>query len=131
MSPPRDDDADRLLTPAELELMTVLWDRGEGTVRDVIDGLPVDRSPAYTTVSTILRILEKKGFVAARREGRTHVYVPQLPREGYEQRNLRAVLGGLFQGDAPSLVRRLVDAEELSAEQLEEIRRIIDERLQT
>lgn len=129
MDSTRPTEQDRLLTPAELELMTVLWDSGEGTVRNVIDGLPADRSPAYTTVSTILRILEKKGFVTTRREGRSHVYVPGLPRAHYERRNLRSVLGSLFQGDAPSLVRRLVDAEDLSDAQLEEIRRIVDERL--
>jgi len=129
MSRPTSMDEDRLLTPAELELMTVLWDRGEGTVRDVIDGLQAEKTPAYTTVSTFLRILERKGFVTVRKEGRSHIYVPAVARAAYEQRNLRQVLGALFQGDAPSLVRRLVDAEELTEEELRRIRAIVDERL--
>ena len=119
---------ERLLTEAELELMTALWDLGEGTVRDVMAVLPPER--AYTTVSTLLRILEQKGFVTPRAEGRRHVYVPAVPREGYERRGVRHLLSRLFRGDAVGLVRRLVeDDEALSEDALRELRHLVDEKL--
>ena len=91
----------RLLTPAELELMTILWDEGPGTVRQVMDTLPGDKQPAYTTVSTILRILEQKGFVASCKDGRSHVYAAAVQWDRYEGRNLRQLVGSLFGGDLP------------------------------
>lgn len=119
---------ERLLTEAELELMTPLWDLGEGTVRDVMAHLPPDR--AYTTVSTLLRILEQKGFVTARVEGRRHVYVPTVPREGYERRGVKHLLSRLFRGDALGLVRHLVeDDDSLSDDALRELQRLVDEKL--
>ena len=119
----------RLLTPAELELMTILWAEGPGTVRRVMDSLPVDRQPAYTTVSTILRILEQKGFVTSRKEGRSHVYGATVERDQYEGRNLRQLVGSLFGGDPSALVRRLVSDESLDQDDLLELQRIVDERL--
>ena len=72
--------AEKLLTEVELELMTILWKKGEGSVADVIEGLPKDRNLAYTSVSTILRILEQKGALKTRKEGRGHVYIPALKK---------------------------------------------------
>ena len=119
---------ERLLTEAELELMIPLWDLGEGTVRDVMAQLPPDR--AYTTVSTLLRILEQKGFVAPRVEGRRHVYVPLVAREGYERRGVKHLLARLFRGDALGLVRHLVeDDESLSDDALRELQRLVDDKL--
>ncbi len=109
----------RLLTEAELPLMHVLWDRGEGRVRDVLDGLSdEDRAPAYTTVATLLRILVDKGFVEARRDGRAWVYSPAVPRDQYERRGVRHLVSRLFGGDRVSMVRSLVD-DELSADELD------------
>lgn len=119
----------RLLTPAELELMTILWDDGPGTVRQVMDALTGDKQPAYTTVSTILRILEQKGFVASRKDGRSHVYAAAVERDRYEGRNLRQLVGSLFGGDPGALVRRLVTDESLSEDDLLELQQIVDERL--
>lgn len=119
---------ERLLTEAELELMTTLWDLGEGTVRDVMAQLPPER--AYTTVSTLLRILEQKGFVSPRAEGRRHVYVPVVPRDGYERRGVRHLLSRLFRGDAVTLVRHLVeDDDALSDDALRELQQLVDEKL--
>lgn len=124
-----DRESQRLLTPAELELMTVLWDDGPATVREVLDRLPDGKEPAYTTVSTILRILEQKGFVGSSKQGRSHVYAPSLARRDYEGRNLRQLIGSLFGGDPSALARRLVDDEALGDEDLRELQRIVDERL--
>ena len=114
---------DRLLTPAELEIMNVLWDAGEGTVHEVMAALPGDR--AYTTLSTLVRILEQKRFVKSRKDGRRHVYAPRVQRETYEKRSVSDMLGRLFRGDAEALVRRLV--EPLDAREREAIRRMLEE----
>ncbi len=119
----------RLLTPAELELMTILWDDGPGTVREVMEALPADKQPAYTTVSTILRILEGKGFVSSRKAGRSHVYAAAVQRERYEGRNLRQLVGSLFGGDPSALVRRLVSDDSLSEDDLRELQQLVDDRL--
>jgi predicted transcriptional regulator len=123
-------DAGRLLTEVELELMTILWRLGEGTVRDVMAELPDDRDLAYTSVSTVLRILEQKGFVKSTASGRTHVYGPAVAKPQYESRNLRHLVGRLFEGDPASLVRRLVDATPLSKDDLRELRDLLDEKLE-
>jgi len=119
----------RLLTPAELELMTILWEGGPGTVRQVLESLSNDKQPAYTTVSTILRILEQKGFVTSRKDGRSHVYGAAMQRDHYEGRNLRQLVGSLFGGDPSALVRRLVSDETLSEDDLRQLQQLVDERL--
>jgi len=122
-------DIERLLTDAELELMRILWDRGEGTVRDVLAHLPPERDLAYTTVSTTLRILEGKGFVTARKEGRSHVYAPAEAKPRYEARSVRHMLGALFGGDRLALMRQLIDPDEVDRDELIELRSLLDARL--
>ncbi len=117
---------DKLLTEAELELMNALWDVGSGTVRDVQAALPPGR--AYTTVSTILRILVDKGFAVATPEGRAHRYAPAVSRADYQERSVRHLVGHVFEGDALALARHLVSGE-VSADQLEALRRLVDARL--
>ncbi len=68
----------RTLTETELELMTPLWKMGEGSVNDILAKLPKERKLAYTSVSTIIRILEQKEVVASRKEGRGHIYFPLI-----------------------------------------------------
>src|SRR5262245_34034107 len=95
----------RRLTQVELELMTVLWKLGSGTVADVIEELREERRLAYTSVSTILRILEKKGVLASRKKGRGHEYVPRLERAEYESWSVRDLVTRLFDGAPAELVR--------------------------
>ncbi len=115
----------RLLTDAELELMQVLWERGQGTVRQVLEGLEPGR--AYTTVATILKIMHDKGFLEARREGRALVYLPALPREDYQARSVRHVVRDVFQGDRVGLVRSLVQAEQLDSDDLAALKALVAE----
>ena len=123
MAPKRNDD--RRLTEAELELMNVLWKRGEGSVNDVMELLPEGR--AYTTVSTILRILEQKGVIDARKEGRGHIYKPLLAKDDYETRTVRDVVEKVFEGAPVALARQLLQTEKLSSGDLAELRKLIDE----
>ena len=116
----------KLLTEAELELMTVLWKIGEGSVNDVLDHLPRGKAPAYTTVSTILRILEQKKFVKARKEGRGHVYLPALAKADYEARSVKHMVESVFEGAPVGLARHLFRAGNLSAAELNELRSLLD-----
>jgi predicted transcriptional regulator len=116
---------DRALTEVELELMTILWRLGEGTVNDVIAGLPPARPLAYTSVSTVLRILEKKGFLASRKQGRGHVYVPRVTKATYESFSVRDLITRVFDGTPGELVRCLVE-EALSPEDVKALRAALD-----
>jgi BlaI family transcriptional regulator, penicillinase repressor len=118
----------RLLTEAELELMTVLWEREEATVAEVLACLPAGRRRAYTSVSTILRILEQKGVVTARPRGRQHVYSPRIPKQAYQATSLRHLVGRVFDGAPVALVRRLLEDEELTAAELAELRALVERR---
>jgi predicted transcriptional regulator len=118
----------RLLTEVELELITILWRLGEGTVNDVLEGLPAERPLAYTSVSTILRILEKKRFVKTRRQGRGHVYIPLVTKESYETRSLDDLIDRVFDGTPSALMRRLVESERLSPRDLAAVRALLDRK---
>ena len=109
--------------------MNELWALGEGTVRDVLNRLPEGRNLAYTSGATILRILEQKGFVTSRKQGKSHVYIPSLAKDAYQSRSLRDLSMKLFDDTPASLVARLVNDDELTEEALGQIRALVDRRL--
>ena len=121
VKPPKE----KLLTDVELELMTPLWQLGEGTVHDVMGMLPPARPLAYTSVSTVLRILVGKGVLLARKEGRGHVYVPRISKAEYEATSLRHMVQRVFDGAPDALVRRLLETEELNERKLTAIRALL------
>jgi predicted transcriptional regulator len=112
-----------LLTEVELELMNLLWELGEGTVNDVMDKLPASRVLAYTSVATILRILEQKGVLTSDKAGRGHVFRPLIPRQAYKVRAVKDVVGRVFGGDGLGLVRALIDSGVLSDEEARSLAR--------
>ncbi|PTX56152.1 putative transcriptional regulator [Litoreibacter ponti] len=118
-----------LLTEVELEFMTQLWALEEGTVRDVLDQLPEGRNLAYTSAATILRILEQKGFVTSRKDGKRHIFTPALAKDAYQTRSLKHLSVKLFDDAPAALVARLVDDAELTDEALGQIRALVDRRL--
>lgn len=118
-----------MLTEVELEFMSRLWDLGEATVRDVLDTLAEGRKLAYTSAATILRILEQKQFVTSTKQGKTFTYRPSLSKDSYQSRTLRNLSEKLFDNTPASLVARLVDDNDLSEEELDEIRALLDRRL--
>jgi predicted transcriptional regulator len=120
------------LTAVELEIMTIVWRLGEGTVRDVMAALPADRPLAYTSVSTMLRILEQKGIVASRPAtagGVAHLYAPRISKEAYEGAALRELVAKVFDNTPEQLVARLLDEKSLSKDDLERIKKLVEERL--
>ncbi len=117
----------KLLTETELELMTILWKLGEGSVADVIEQLPKERDLAYTSVSTILRILEQKNILEARKEGRGHIYIPLLMKNDYEIKTVKHVVARVFDGTPVALVRQLLDSVKLDEKDLKELRNLIDQ----
>lgn len=119
-------EGERLLTEVELELMHIVWRLGESSVADVLGALPPERPLAYTSVSTILRILEQKGVVSSRKEGRGHIYLPVLTRERYEATSLRHLVKTLFDGTPERLVRRLIEDEGISPGELDSLKKLLD-----
>jgi predicted transcriptional regulator len=116
---------DKMLTDVELELMTILWKLGEGSVADVIQGLSRSRDLAYTSVSTILRILEQKGIVTTRKEGRGHIYIPALKKTEYEAKAVKHVVDRVFEGTPIALVKQLLDTGDLTEEDMRELKSLI------
>ena len=117
---------DRMLTDTELELISLLWKLGEGSVNDVLEQLPKERDLAYTSVSTILRILEQKKFLKTRKEGRGHIYIPLLQKEDYEERTVRHVVEHVFDGTPMALAKQLLNTVTLSRDELDELKKLIE-----
>lgn len=117
------------LTEVELEFMTLLWELGEGTVRDVLAKMAPERNLAYTSAATILRILEQKQFVESKKKGKTFTYSALLSKDTYQSRSLKNLSKKLFDDTPVSLVARLVDDYDLSKDALGEIRALLDRRL--
>ena len=103
----------------ELDIMTVLWQQSSGTVTEVQAAL--ETPLAYTTVLTILRNLEAKGFVRREEEGRAHRYFPKVKQKAAQRRALRRLVDTLFLGSPEALLAQLVDDHNLSAVELRRI----------
>jgi len=116
----------KLLTETELEMMRVLWQRKEGTVHDVMEGLSPERKLAYTSVSTILRILEQKEIISSRKDGRGHVYFPKLDKKEYELRSLGHLMSNVFGGESLQLVSRLLELKDFDPKELESLRALLE-----
>ena len=118
-------DSEKMLTEVELELMNILWRLRQGTVADVIEALPAGRDLAYTSVSTMLRILEQKGILTAQKEGRGHLYIPKLSKEKYEARTVRHVVEKVFDGTPMQLVKALIDVGGLTDDDLKDVKELL------
>jgi BlaI family transcriptional regulator, penicillinase repressor len=114
------------LTQRELDIMSVLWDLGEATVTEVRDR--VDPDLAYTSISSMIRTLELKGYVAHRRgEGKTHVYYPAIDPETAGESALSRVLDKIYGGSPIKLLAQLVEKRKLSAAELARMRELLKE----
>lgn len=108
------------LTKAEEEIMQFIWHLGRCTVTNIIDEL-AEPKPPHSSISSIVRILERKGFVGHKAYGRTYEYFPLIAKEDYSKRSLLSLLRDYFDGSTPQLVSFLVEHEETSVEELQEL----------
>jgi len=116
------------LTPLESQIMDCVWDLQEATARQVKEGLNHTRPMAYTTVQTMMALLRDKGFLTSRRQGRADVYLPLVDRAAMGRRSLREVMDLFFSGSAATLVSHLVKLECVGEEEIEAMRRAVQER---
>jgi len=116
------------LTDVELELMTILWRLGEGTVNEVIEQLPRGRELAYTSVSTILRILEQKEILRTRKASSGHIYIPAMKKAEFEATTVQDIVERVFDGTPVALVRQLLGAVKMNADEIEELKKILNQK---
>jgi len=114
-------------TDRELDVMAVLWRRGSGTVTEVREGL--DDELAYTTVLTILRTLEEKGFVTHLAEGKAHRYQPAVTQHAAGKSALARLVDKVFAGSSEMLLAQLVSERNLESAELKRLRKLLDDRL--
>ncbi len=112
------------LTEQELEIMKIVWDREQATVRDVYEALLEKRKIAYTTVMTMMKILEGKGYLKKKQADRAYLYRPAQPRHKVLGAMVREFVNRVFNGSAEPLLVHLVEEHNLTREDLEEIARL-------
>jgi len=115
------------LTDAELRLMEVVWNKGQATVAEVVEGLTGHPSLAYSTVLTTLRILENKGFLIHTKEARAFIYKPAIQRDAAREGALRHLLRRFYDDSPELLLLNLLDDKKISAKELARIRKRIEE----
>jgi BlaI family penicillinase repressor len=117
-------------TEAELELLRVLWENGPATVRDLHETISRQRSVGYTSVLKILQIMTEKGLVQREESGKAHIYRATASQEDTQNQLLRDLSERLFSGSAAQLAMHALAMEPASAEELEEIRNLIEQKRQ-
>ena len=117
----------KLLTPLELKVMNILWKIKEGVVWDILKEWPgaEEDKPKYNTVSTIVRLLEDRGYIDHKAFGRTHQYFPAVSKYSYQKKLMTNVLDNAFSGSVSTLVSALLDNQNLSNDEVKEIEDMI------
>ncbi len=117
------------LTKSEEEIMAVLWRLEKAFVQDILQEFP-EPKPAYNTVSTLIRILVDKGFVDYEQFGRSHRYYPKVKEPEYKKEYLKSMMGRFFDNSYRNLVSFFSDSNELTVSELEELKRIIEAKME-
>jgi BlaI family transcriptional regulator, penicillinase repressor len=118
----------RELTKAEEQIMHILWDKGAALVHDILGEFP-EPKPAYNTVSTIIRILEQKGFIGHKAYGRTYEYYPLIGKTEYTKTYFKSFVANYFGNSYKSLASFFASEEKLSVAELEDIRQLMEEEI--
>jgi BlaI family transcriptional regulator, penicillinase repressor len=118
------------LTKAEEQVMQFLWSLKEAVVKDIVDRFD-EPKPAYTTVATVLKVLEKKGFADHKSIGNTHLFFPVVSKKEYARLQFRSLLEDYFQGSFPKLATFFAHENNLSITDLEEMLKMAEEELET
>jgi BlaI family penicillinase repressor len=114
------------LSPSETEILRLVWKLKEATVQQVCEKLPARRRIAYATVQTLLRRLEKKGYVRHRLAGKAHVFYPAVASERVIKRSVNDFLERLFGGDPLPLVQHLAEHGKIGVEDLERLKKLVE-----
>lgn len=117
------------LTPGELELMNILWAHGPSTVQEVVRRLPPDRPLAYTTVQTVLNVLHRKKKVGREYRNRAYCYHAAVSQSGAAISAVRTIVSKLFGGSPQKLVLTMVESEQLTPAEIEDLQRLLDAEL--
>jgi predicted transcriptional regulator len=115
------------LTDAEARVMSVLWQRETATVADVVAALRKKRTVSYSTVQTMLRILEEKGYVSHEKVARAFIYRPRVDERQARRRALRHLVSRMFNGSPSLLVLNVLEDEQIEAEELRRLKKLIEE----
>jgi predicted transcriptional regulator len=118
------------MTKAEEQIMQILWKLKKCMINDILALLP-ESKPAYTTVSTIVRILEKKGFVNHKAYGNTHEYYPVISMEHYKRDRFKGLLKGYFSNSFSDLVSFFSKNDEIDIHEMEKIMKLLKEEIKT
>jgi len=121
--PPRQSET---LTQAELRIMDVLWLKGSGTVQSILDSLSQKPALAYNSILTTIRVLERKGYVKHSKDGRAHVYRPQVAREEASRSEIRHLVGRFFKNSHEQLVLNILEDRGMEAEELDRLREMLE-----
>ncbi len=116
------------LTKAEEQIMQILWDIKKGFVNDILQKLPLPK-PAYNTVSTIVRILERKGFVGYKAYGKTHEYFPLVSKREYTKSYFKGFMNNYFGNSYQALASFFTMENSLSIQEMEEIKQLMEEEI--
>jgi BlaI family transcriptional regulator, penicillinase repressor len=114
------------LTEAELRIMQVLWQKGTGTVQEILDGLPAQPALAYNTILTTIRILERKGYVQHSKEGRAHLYRAIVAEEEASRSEIRHLVSRFFRNSHEDLVLNILEDRGMEPQELERLRRMLE-----
>lgn len=114
-------------TPAELEVLQVLWERGPSTVREVMGALDGQRPRAYTSVMSLMNVMVEKGLLRSKPRGRAFVYSAKVSRGKIQSRMVSDLLGRVFEGSASTLVLHLLEQTGADPQEIDEIRKAIAE----
>jgi predicted transcriptional regulator len=114
-------------TDVELQVLSVLWEKGASTARQVLEAMPDGKARAYTTVLTVMQVMEKKGLLSHTRDGMAHVYKPAITRRQVVRPMMRSVVQRLFGGSPSAAVQQLLSESDVSAEELAKIRQLLAE----
>lgn len=115
------------LTKAEEDIMQILWQLKQANVKCIIDELP-EPKPAYNTVSTIVRILESKGFVDYKKQGKGHIYFPLVAKQDYSNQSINKLVDNYFQGSFKSMVSFFVKKNDLDINDVEAVLKEINKK---
>jgi predicted transcriptional regulator len=112
---------DRLLTEVELEFMNIIWSLNKVTIKDIVAHLPKERPLAYTTVATVVKVLEQKGFLQCQKNTYAHVFHPIVNKAEYESTCIDHMVTNVFDGEPLAMVQRLLTAKKLQQDDIQAI----------